>query len=120
MIIDYISGIGKAVELCDKFSEVTVEVFFEGGDRANSDLAFFVWSDIYRNNFRQLKGCIELCRLVKPVSLGDYERTFYEGASSLQDPGKINNLRTFRFNMDCIRIGFTGMADEIASVPSHN
>jgi len=111
MLIDYISNLERAEELCDKFEEVVLHYFFKDGKSNDNTTPNYCWTEVYQKGFTPIKACVQMCSMLKPEALRPYETTFIQAAASLETPRDIPKLQNFRRNFDFIRLVF-GMAEE--------
>lgn len=112
MLIDYISSMKNIISLCDQFRDRVLDIFFSQGQVEESIEPDFISARMYKNCFEPIKGCVELCRILKPhLPLFEYE--FYDSASSLEKPRDTRNLNDFMHYIEGVRLGFSFASKEL-------
>ncbi len=112
MLIDYISNLECAKGTCEKFKERILALFFEKGQVQESSMARFVWTRPYQKHFMPIRACVELCRILKPQSLADFEPSFFKAAADLENPHETKNLKDFDLSVRIVTLGFEIIAGE--------
>lgn len=115
MSVDYISSLEHAVELCDQFKSSIEYVFFDKRKEKESSIPNFCWSQEYRYYFKPVKACVQLCQILKLECFGEFESSFYEAASSLEDAERTQKLEDFRFYLEGVRLGLQRVEKEMST-----
>jgi len=115
MLVDYLSDVKNAPELCDNFEKNVLEYFFEDGKKEKSNDANYPWTLAYRMFVSPVVACVQLCDLIKPAALRPYQKSMLEAASSLQIPRDIPTIRAFKTQLNFIRQSFKYAAEEISN-----
>lgn len=115
MAIDYLAHFKNAVKLCDEFENSIVYVYFGEGKAEKSSTAYFCLDDYYRERFSPIKACVQLCRILKLLSLRKHESFLYEQASSLENPRKIIKLEDFKSCLKSVRLAFKIARNEMVA-----
>lgn len=118
MAIDYISNLQRAEDLCDQFVKRIASVFLEEGDREEKHIPHLVWLKPYQERFRPIKACVELCRILKPQSLGNRSSVFFEAASCLSSLQETPNIESLRSHLNMVKLGFRITSNELSAICS--
>lgn len=118
MVIDYISSLKKAIDLCDDFRRDILSLFQGQVKSEEQHIPYFVWLKPYLEYFEPVKGCVELCRILKPRFPLDSERAFFDAASSLASLEKTTNIKNFKINLRLLKACFSMISAEVSRICS--
>lgn len=115
MLVDYISNLERAEELCDNFRKTVLAHFFKDGESNDNTLLNYCWSKLYRNNFTEVKACVQLCVMLKLEVLRINEGDIISSLASLEIPRDIPQLEDFEVHLGYIESRFTKAKEAISN-----
>jgi hypothetical protein len=115
MLIDYISNLEHAEELCDEFESRVLKYFFKDGKANESTMSNYCWTGPYREFFIPTRACVQLCVMLKLEALRRYEELILEAVSSLDTPRDIQKLEDFEQELKLIKLWFGGVKEAISN-----
>jgi hypothetical protein len=114
MSFDYISNILNTDKLCESFSNSVNKVYFDNGKTTYCNIQNFCETKAYQKYSMFLKRCAQLCQIMKPRTLENYEN-FYEAISKLEDSRLMSNKEYFDSNLEIIKLILQAVQLEIKS-----
>jgi hypothetical protein len=111
VLVDYISNLERAVELCDQFEAVVEGVYFDDGKAQQSFLPHFCLEDFYKKNFEPVKACVQMLQILRSQSIKKHESFIYQKVSELESSESMD-LEGFKFNLKVLKSTFETVKDD--------
>jgi hypothetical protein len=115
MLIDYLSGLEHALNLCNEFEKMIVKLFFFDGQQ--EECSTMCSNTAYIELRRPLKACVDLHRLLK-FRIADplLSIAFYgPSPSDLMESSRMSRLQEFKGTIKILSLVFNSTADEVSS-----
>jgi hypothetical protein len=118
MLIDYISNLEHAKDVCKNFEYQIVYIFSETGHAEEEFIPHFVSVRQYQKYLEPVRGCVKLCEMLKPESIKKYRSLFFNAASSLENANETKSIADFKKHLETLKICFRAMGSEVTTICS--